>query len=105
MLKTLIFFILILFYDESFSNSTWTGKWMALDKWQSEFIIIIGKDGDAKTDYGSGDTGIWKIVDGNLEISWKSGKKDYFFNGVMGHQRISRNRNESYTSGLKKLSD
>ncbi|MBS91589.1 MAG: hypothetical protein CMM95_00855 [Rickettsiales bacterium] len=87
------------------AKNSWVGQWVALDKWQSEFSIIIEEGGTAKTNYGSGDTGKWKIVDGNLEISWKSGKKDYFFNGVMGYQRISKSRNENYTSGLKKLSD
>ena len=47
----------------------------------------------------------WKIVDGNLKIIWDSGKSDYFFQGVMGYQRIRKNKNQSYTSGLRKLSD
>ena len=46
-----------------------------------------------------------KLTDGNLTIFWESGKTDYFFNGVMGYQRIRKNKNESYTSGLRKLSD
>ena len=36
---------------------------------------------------------------------WDSGKSDYFFQGVMGYQRIRKNKNNSYTSGLKRLSN
>ena len=105
MFKLPIFLFLLFWFSFAYSNNPWVGAWIALDKWQSEFRIIIDDDGGAKTDYGSGDNGKWKIVDGNLEIFWKSGKKDYFFNGVMGYQRISKSKNESYTSGIKKLSD
>ena len=31
--------------------------------------------------------------------------KDYIFSGVMGYQRLSKSRNDSYTSGMKKLFD
>ena len=44
-------------------------------------------------------------TDGNLEIIWDSGKTDYFFSGVMGFQKIRKNKSGSYTSGLKRLSD
>ena len=47
--------------------------------------------------------GEWKLTDGNLTIQWESGKTDYFFNGVMGFQRIRKNKNDSYTSGLRKI--
>ena len=53
--------------------------------------------------YGDGESGSWKIIDGNLKIIWNSGKSDYFFQGVMGYQRIRKNKNNSYTSGLKRL--
>ena len=83
----------------------WVGKWKALDKWQSEFLIEIYADGTASTDYGNGENGNWTIVDGNLQIIWESGKKDYIFSGVMGYQRLSKSRSDSYTSGMKKLFD
>ena len=83
----------------------WVGKWKALDKWQSEFLIEIYTDGTASTDYGNGENGNWTIVDGNLQIIWESGKKDYIFSGVMGYQRLSKSRSDSYTSGMKRLFD
>ena len=100
-LKYLIFLFFFIF-TESHSKNIWIGKWVALDKWQSEFIIEINQNGTAKTNYGNGDTGRWTIVDGNLEIKWESGQIDYLFRGVMGFQRISRKRGQSYTSGLSK---
>ena len=101
--KIYIFFITIFLFKTAFSKNIWIGEWVALDKWQSEFSIIVHKDGNAISNYGDGDEGKWSLVDGNLEIRWESGKSDYFFNGVMGYQRISRFRENSYTSGLKKL--
>ena len=103
-LKTLIVLFFI-FFNECFSSDLWIGKWKALDKWQSEFLIEINADGTAITDYGNGEKGNWTIVDGNLQIIWESGTKDYIFSGVMGYQRLSKSRNESYTSGMKKLFD
>ena len=86
-------------------NELWIGKWKALDKWQSEFQIEINDDGSAITNYGNGEKGNWTIVDGNLQIIWESGTKDYIFSGVMGYQRLSKIRGDSYTSGMKKLLD
>ena len=103
-LTTLIVLFLI-FFNECFSNELWVGKWKALDKWQSEFLIEINDDGTALTNYGNGEKGNWTIVDGNLQIIWESGTKDYIFSGVMGYQRLSKSRNDSYTSGMKKLLD
>ena len=45
-LTTLIVLFLI-FFNECFSNELWVGKWKALDKWQSEFLIEINDDGTA----------------------------------------------------------
>ena len=101
----LCFIFLLLITYTSLANEIWTGKWLALDQWQSEFLIEIKKDGTALSEYGAGDKGEWSIVDGNLEINWNSGKKDYLFSGVMGYQRLSKDKNNSYTSGLKKLFD
>ena len=103
-LTTLIVLFLI-FFNECFSNELWVGKWKALDKWQSEFLIQINDDGTATTNYGNGEKGNWTIVDGNLQIIWESGTKDYIFSGVMGYQRLSKSRSDSYTSGMKKLFD
>ena len=102
---TTLIVLFLLFFNECFSNELWIGKWKALDKWQSEFLIQINDDGTAITSYGNGEKGNWKIVDGNLQIIWESGTKDYIFNGVMGYQRLSKSRNDSYTSGMKKLFD
>ena len=55
------------------------GEWIAVDQWQSEFSIKINKDGTATSNYADGESGNWKIVDGNLKILWDSGKSDYFF--------------------------
>ena len=49
-LTTLIVLFLI-FFNECFSNELWIGKWKALDKWQSEFLIEINDDGTAITNY------------------------------------------------------
>ena len=101
----IIFLLLLLFFTETFGQNNWFGEWIALDQWQSEFSIKINKDGTATSNYGNGESGNWNIVDGNLEIIWNSGKSDYFFQGVMGYQRIRKNKNNSYTSGLKRLSN
>ena len=45
-LATLIVLFLI-FFNECFANELWVGKWKALDKWQSEFLIEINADGTA----------------------------------------------------------
>ena len=96
---------MLLINSNVFTNEIWLGKWKALDQWQSEFIIEIKKDGLATTDYGNGENGSWTIVDGNLEIIWKSGKIDFLFRGVMGYQRLSKNKGSSYTSGLSRSLD
>ena len=99
----IIFFWLLFSYTLTFAKNNWLGEWIALDQWQSEFSIKINKDGSAKSNYGDGESGSWKIIDGNLKIIWNSGKSDYIFQGVMGYQRIRKNKNNSYTSGLKRL--
>ena len=100
----IIFLLFFLFFKTvTFAQNNWLGEWIALDEWQSEFSIKINKDGSASSNYGNGEKGSWKIVDGNLEIIWNSGKSDYFFQGVMGFQKIRKNKNNSYTSGLKNL--
>ena len=101
-----IIFLLVLFFKTvTFAQNNWLGEWIALDEWQSEFSIIIKDDGSASSNYGDGENGDWKIVDGNLKIQWDSGKTDYIFNGVMGIQRLRKTKNKSYTSGMKKLFD
>ena len=82
-----IFFFLFSFVE---AKNIWLGEWVAQDKWQSEFSILINKDGSATSNYGSGEIGEWKLTDGNLSIQWDSGKTDYFFSGVMGFQRIKK---------------
>ena len=104
-LAVLIFLLFFIIFNDTKASEIWVGEWIAQDQWQSEFLIEVKKDGSAFTNYGAGDTGKWSIVDGNLEIQWKSGNKDYMFNGVMGYQRLSKNQNASYTSGLKKSLD
>ena len=101
----IIFFLVLVFYTLSYAKNSWLGKWIALDQWQSEFFIKINEDGSAISNYGNGESGSWKIVDGNLKIIWDSGKSDYFFQGVMGYQRIRKNKTNSYTSGLQRLSN
>ena len=101
----IIFFWLLFSYTLTFAQNSWLGEWIALDQWQSEFSIKINNDGSATSTYGQGERGSWTIVDGNLEILGNSGKSGYFFQGVMGYQRISKNKNNSYTSGLKRLSN
>ena len=98
-----IFFIVLVFHTLAFAQKKWLGEWIALDQWQSEFSIKINEDGSASSNYGNGESGNWKIVDGNLEIIWNAGISDYFFQGVMGYQRIRKNKNNSYTSGLKRV--
>ena len=96
------FFIFLFLFSFVEAKNIWLGEWVAQDKWQSEFSILINKDGSATSNYGSGEIGEWKLTDGNLSIQWDSGKTDYFFSGVMGFQRIRKNKNDSYTSGLKR---
>ena len=103
MLRSLLFLIsLVLLSQKTFSNDTWQGMWIATDEWQSEYNVIIKKDGVAISEYGNGEEGIWKIKDGNLEITWESGSTDYWFNGVMGFQRLFKAKNKSYTSGIRR---
>ena len=104
MLRNLLLLIcFVLFETEAYANDNWYGKWIATDEWQSEFNVTIRKDGVAISEYGSGEEGTWKIKDGNLEILWESGSTDYWFNGVMGFQRLYKDKNKSYTSGIRKL--
>lgn len=100
----LVFLFNLLIFLYSFASSSWYGSWIALDEWQSEYIVKIDEDGTATSDYGNGESGTWNIKDGNLEIKWDSGKIDYWFNGVMGFQRLSKSSTKTYTSGLRKKS-
>ena len=77
-----IFLSILFFYSLIFGQNNWLGEWIALDQWQSEFSIKINKDGSANSNYGDGESGSWKIIDGNLKIIWNSGKSDYFFQGA-----------------------
>ena len=103
--KIIFAFLTLFYFSISESKTSWIGEWLALDEWQSEFSIIIKNDGSASSNYGNGENGNWKVVDGNLEIVWDSGITDYIFNGVMGIQRLRKTKNKSYTSGMKKLFD
>ena len=106
MLKNLVLlFCLVLFSKKSPASDNWYGIWVATDEWQSEYNVIIKKDGIAVSEYGNGVEGTWKIKDGNLEITWESGSTDYWFNGVMGFQRLFKDKNKSYTSGIRKSLD
>ena len=101
----ILLIIFLLAFKFANAKNIWIGEWLASDQWQSEFLISINKDGTANSGYGDGETGKWKVIDGNLNILWDSGKSDYFFSGVMGYQRIHRNKAQSYTSGLRKSAD
>ena len=104
MLRNLLLLMgLVLLYQKASANNSWYGKWVATDEWQSEYNVTIKKDGIAISEYGNGEKGTWKIKDGNLEITWESGSTDYWFNGVMGFQRLFKDKNKSYTSGIRKL--
>ena len=106
MLKNiLILLYLVLFSEKVYTGNNWYGIWVAMDEWQSEYNVTIKKDGFAISEYGNGLEGTWKIKDGNLEIKWESGSTDYWFNGVMGFQRLYKDKNKSYTSGIRKLLD
>jgi hypothetical protein len=98
----LIFLFHLLVFSCSIASPSWHGSWIALDEWQSEYAVEINEDGTATSDYGNGESGTWDIKDGNLEIRWDSGKIDYWFNGVMGFQRLSKSSSKTYTSGLRK---
>ena len=101
------YFLLVLFLSLSSilsAKTFWEGEWIATDEWQSEYTVVIKADGVAISDYGNGEEGQWKMKDGNLEISWDSGNLDYWFNGVMGFQRLFKGKNKSYTSGIRKKS-
>ncbi len=105
-MRKFLFVFLILFFSKfSYSKNFWIGEWVALDQWQSEFSIKIHENGMAESNYGNGEKGEWSLIDGNLKIIWNSGKSDYFFHGVMGYQRIRKEREKSYTSGLMKSSN
>ena len=104
MLRNLLLLVcLLLFSEKAYTNKNWYGIWVATDEWQSEYNVTIKKDGIAISEYGNGEEGTWKIKDGNLEITWESGSTDYWFNGVMGFQRLFKDKNKSYTSGIRKL--
>ena len=105
MLNFFSFLFCLFSFVFSLASNSWVGNWIATDEWQSEFNIIIKANGSAQSDYGSGEIGEWENVDGNLKITWESGKKDYIFNGVMGYQRIRRTKQKSYTSGIRRLLD
>ena len=92
--KFILFFSILFYLSIAEPKTSWTGKWQALDEWQSEFSIVIKNDGSATSNYGNGERGNWEIVDGNLEIEWDSGITDYIFNGVMGIQRLRKTKNK-----------
>ncbi|MAH78712.1 MAG: hypothetical protein CBE14_003165 [Rickettsiales bacterium TMED254] len=98
----ILFFSLLFNFVKADTSNKWLGNWIAFDQWQSEFEIKLEENGRAFSTYADGDEGTWSLLDGNLVIKWKSGKKDYIFDGVMGKQRIHENKNKSYTSGIKK---
>lgn len=104
-IKNFVFLFAIFFSENSYSNvnEKWVGEWVALDQWQSEFNIILKKNGVAESNYGDGQYGIWEIIDGNVMIKWDSGKEDFIFMGVMGIQRLHKSKQREYTSGMKKL--
>ena len=97
--------LLLFFCSVEAKDKFWVGEWIAKDEWQSEFKIVIKQNGEASSNYADGEVGKWKIQDGNLEIVWQSGRKDYIFKGVMGTQRLHKSKSKSYTSGLKRLSN
>ena len=99
-----LFFLIIFTFSSLIADRlSWIGNWTALDEWKSEFNIEIIETGMAISNYGNGEKGQWKIIDGNLEIIWESGRKDYIFAGVMGIQRLSDFKGKKYTTGMKKL--
>ena len=99
-----LFFLIIFIFSSLIADRlSWIGNWTALDEWKSEFNIQIIETGMAISNYGNGEKGQWKIIDGNLEIIWESGRKDYIFAGVMGIQRLSDFKGKKYTTGMKKL--
>ena len=74
-MKYFIFFIVLIFKSsDTLSKNSWVGKWVAMDKWQSEFFIEVDSNGKASSNYGNGEVGEWKLQDGNLKIFLKSGK-------------------------------
>ena len=101
-LSILIFLLNFSFLSTKINISKWVGEWIALDEWQSEFIISLKEDGEAISNYADGDKGTWLIVDNNVEIKWSSGKSDFIFRGVMGLQRLHKSSLRNYTSGIKK---
>ncbi|MBH43365.1 MAG: hypothetical protein CMP25_01065 [Rickettsiales bacterium] len=98
-----LFIIFVLEKSNIRASDNWVGKWLALDQWQSEFSIILKKNGIARSNYGDGQKGFWKIIDGNVLIKWNSGKEDFIFRGVMGIQRLHKSTQSEYTSGMKKI--
>ena len=61
-MKYFIFFIVLIFKSsDTLSKNSWVGKWVAMDKWQSEFFIEVDSNGKASSNYGNGE------VSGNLE--------------------------------------
>ena len=41
------FFIFLFLFSFVEAKNIWLGEWVAQDKWQSEFSILINKDGSA----------------------------------------------------------
>ena len=103
-IKIFFFLFTILLSENSYSSVSekWLGEWLALDQWQSEFNIVLKKNGIATSNYGDGQNGFWEIIDGNVVIKWDSGKEDFIFMGVMGIQRLHKSKQREYTSGMKK---
>ena len=55
----LFFFIFLFLFSFVEAKNIWLGEWIASDKWQSEFSILINEDGSASSNYGSGE--IWRM--------------------------------------------
>ena len=57
-MKYFIFFIVLIFKSsDTLSKNSWVGKWVAMDKWQSEFFIEVDSNGKASSNYGNGEVG------------------------------------------------
>ncbi len=104
MFYKILIFVFFINFEVLANEVKWIGDWVTSDKWQSEFIIKIKKNGEAFSFYGDGITGNWEIVDGNILVKWDNGKTDFIFSGVMGFQRLNKSSQDSYTSGIRKKS-
>ena len=58
---------------------TYVGAWELHDTDGSVFHVTLAEDGSAKSDWGPGEVGTWKMEGGKVTVSWTDGWHDVLY--------------------------